>query len=159
MGIYPDLFYTDYNLFKNQVITLKDVTAVVILAGTCSFNKRHTIEFCKVLRKYRRDANMSIKHVYIISDSEIGNLDNYFKFTNDIMDLTVMNGYKVIEKDTQLLKKLASYGKKETKVFLSDFDKGDNSKAINDFQNRFRGEDDYIDLIQIPDVKKILATS
>lgn len=160
LNIYPDAFYTDYDLFKNQVITMKDVTVVVILAGTCSFNKRHTIEFCKVLRKYRKDENMGINHVYVITDSEIGNLDNYFKFTNDITDLTIMNGYKVVSKDTGLLKKLASISSRntQTKVFLSDMDKGDDTQAVEHFKTRYRGEDDYIQLIQIPDIKKILQT-
>jgi hypothetical protein len=159
LGIYPDAFYTDYNLFKNQVITLKDVTAVIILAGTCSFNKKHTIEFCKILRKYRKDPNMSIRHVYIISDSEISNLDNYYKFTGDISDLTIMNKYKVVEKDTQLFDKLRSYGKNDTKLFLSDYDKGDSAKAREVYAHRGNSEDDYKELIKVPDVKKMLATN
>ena len=156
MGIYPDIFYTDFNMFKNQVVSHKNVTAIIILAGTCNFNKRHTIEFAKILRKYRRDENMSIRHVYIVSDSEISNLDNYFKFTGDISDLTIMSGYKVLGKDDKLWKKYKSEPKK-SQVIQSDFYSNNVDKAVEEYKNRDNTEDDYVELIQIPNIKKMLG--
>lgn len=158
-GIYPDVFYTDYNLFKNQVITYKDVTVIVILSGTCRLNKRHTIEFFKILRKYRRDENMGIRHAYLISDSIINNLDNYYFMEDDITNLTVMNGKKSVEKDKALLERLRRNTPRKATIYLSREDKGDATKIIQKIESKDAVGDKYISVIQIPDIKKILANT
>ena len=163
-GIYPEIFYTDFNLFKNQVITLKDATVLIILAGTCRLNKRLSVDFCKTLRKYRKSDNTGIQHVYVLSDSVITNLDNYHKFVDDIDNITIYNGKKVIEKNNGLITKLQAYNRMRTpcKEYLSDYDKGDTSEIIVRMKkleeaHKADKENQYENIIQIPNLRQMLA--
>jgi len=160
-GINPDVFYTDFHLFKNQIVTLKDLTVVVLFVGNCRFNKRHVVEYCKTLRKYRKNASMGINHVYVISDNIISNLDNYFVFDTDIEQLKIYNGEKFVEDDKVVLDKIRTHNAngKEPIVHLTDFDKGDATALIEEYTNKKTTvADEYKEIIQVPNLKVLLGS-
>ena len=152
-GVYPDYFYTDFEAFKNHVIGLMDADIVVIMAGTCTFNKRLTIEFIKTLLKRRDNKNdKGIRSVTIISDTILQSLDSYYKFTGNLSSVDLCSYWKVKEKEVDIWGSLSSEPKR-TQVVLSSYDRGI-IEGLNRSKNS--SEDDLIRLIKVPDVKSML---
>lgn len=154
-GVYPDYFYTDFEAFKNHVIGLMDADIVVIMAGTCTFNKRLTIEFIKTLLKRRDNENdKGIRSVTIISDTTLQSLDMYYKFVGNLNNVDLYSYWKVKEKDVDVLSSLSST-RKNTKIVLSKYDQGKLGDASNN-KPKVSSEDDLLRLIKVPDVKSML---
>lgn len=158
-GVYPDEFYTDIDIFKNNAVSFRDATVIVIFAGNCRFNKKHTIELVKSLMK-RADSSLdaSISHVYVVSDMTIAELRSYYKYEGNINKVSIMHGWDEVKGGIDIWSKLQGE-KKEAKCFYSAYDTGDCSKALAEYEKRGNKEDEYIELISIPKLKKLLATS
>lgn len=158
-GVYPDEFYTDIEKFKNNTVFFRDATIIVIFAGNCHFNKKHTIELIKSLTKRADSENdTSVSHVYVISDMTIAGLRSYYKYEGNIDLVSIMHGWNSVKDDVDIWKKLQNEPK-ESKCYLSDYDLGDIRDAKARYDARFSKEDAYIKLITIPDVKKMLQSS
>lgn len=158
-GVYPDEFYTDIEKFKSNVVFFKDATIIVIFAGNCHFNKKHTLELVKSMTKRAEtDVDKGINNVYVVSDMTIAGLRSYYKYEGNIDTVSIMHGWNEVKTDVNIWLKLQC-PKKETKCFLSAYDKGDVTDAINKFNARDTKEDDYIKLISVPDVKKLVSLS
>lgn len=156
-GVHPDAFYTDVESFKNNSVFLQDATIIVLFAGNCRFNKKHTIELIKSLQKRAEsDVDKGISHVYVVSDMTVAGLRSYYKYEGNIDTVSIMRGWNEVKAGVDIWKKLAT-PPKETKVYLSDYDSGDASKAVDKYNSRFSSEDEYIKLIVEPDLKKMLA--
>lgn len=158
-GVYPDEFYTSIDKFRNNTPVFRDATIIVIFAGNCRFNKKHTIELIKTLKKRADDTNDSgISHVYVISDMTIAGLRSYYKYEGNIDTVSIMHGWNSVKDNVNIWLKLKNEPKDAT-CYLSAFDSGETEELIKTYNSRFTKEDDYIKLIQVPDVKKMLQTS
>lgn len=156
-GIYPDKFYTDVDAFRNSAISFSKANIIIIFAGSCSFNKKHTLELVKSLKK--REANErdnGITNVFVLSDSDLPLNCDYFRFETDIFDLTLQSGKR--NKGAVDFWGSVSTQKKEAELYLSSYDKGvyDENMA---FHKRASSEESLIRLIKTPDVKQMLRQS
>jgi hypothetical protein len=158
-GVYPDEFYTSIDTFRNNTPVFRDATIIVIFAGNCRFNKKHTIELIKILTKRAEDPNDGgISHVYVISDMTIAGLRSYYKYEGTINTVSIMHGWNSVKDDVDIWIKLRNEPKEAT-CYFSTFDSGVVDGLVADYRNKYTKEDDYIKLIQIPNVKKLLQTS
>lgn len=160
LGVYPDEYYTDYLKFKSRVISLTDATVLVIIAGTCGFNKTHAIEFIKSLMKRADDEkDKGIKELYVVTDSSIPSLNRYYKFQGTLSSkVSMFQGWNLKMSNVDIWAKLRGI-EKESMKYLSDYDRGDSSVAREAYESRQSYEDNYIKLIKVADVKKMLGIS
>lgn len=156
-GIYPDEFYTSINTFKSNSIYFKEATIIVIFAGNCHFNKKHTIELIKNLYKRAESTtDKGVEHVYVISDMTIAGLRSYYKYEGSIDTVDIMHGWNNVKQNVNIWVKLQNEPR-ETKCFLSSFDQGKADEAKARYENRHKSEDDYVPLIQVANIKDLLA--
>lgn len=158
-GVYPDRFYTDIGKFTRDTVYFRDATVIIIFAGNCHFNKRHTISMAKdITRRAETDVDTGIKHVYVVSDMTIAGLRSYYKYEGTIDRVSIMHGWNNVQSGVDIWKKLKT-PKVETKVYLSAYDRGDAEDMIKGYISRDGSdrEDAYKNLIQVPDLRKLLG--
>lgn len=156
--IYPDLYYTDLELFKNYLVTLNDATVCVILGGTCRFNRKHIIELVKNLFKQEEDKLSGVTNVIVMTDTNIPAFKRYFKFSGNFAKIQEFSGWNLKDKNSRIIETLKS-DFKESKIFLSDYDKGIFNEDKVDIVKRKTSEDDIIPLIIRPNIKQMLGIS
>lgn len=156
LDVYPDEYFTDYELFKHRLVSMVGVDLLVVLAGTCRFNKRHIIEFLKLTMR-NVGSNGSINKVYIVTDTAIPALSEYYKFTGSIRTVDLYHGWKKVKAGVDLWGILSSEPK-ESNVYLAVKDTGDTSSFIAAWEKRKNSEDELQGLIRIADVKAMLGT-
>lgn len=156
--IYPDLYYTDLELFKNHLVTLNNATVCIILGGTCRFNRKHTIELIKNLYKQVEDELSGVSDVIVMTDTNLPALQKYYKFSGNFAKVQEFSGWDLKDKNSLIIDKLKS-NVKESKVFLSDYDKGNFDESKVDIVKRKTSEDNIIPLIIRPNVKQMLGIS
>lgn len=158
LGVHPDVFYTDLEQFKNDMATFRDATIIVVFAGNCRFNKRVTINIIKGLLKRASSGNdVGIKNVYVFSDLTISGLYQYYKYDNEISKCNVMRGWNPVRKNVCPWVRLRNE-EHETVCKMSKYDMGDSTDAHEAYEKRQNTEDQYIDLIKVPDIQKLLAS-
>lgn len=153
-GIYPDRFYTDVDAFRNGAISFSDASVIIIFAGSCSFNKKHTLELVKALKK--REGNESdngIKGVFVVSDSTLPLNFEYYLFEIDLFDVTLQVGKK--NKGEVDFWGSVSTVKKDSDLYLSVYDRGIYNRDSM-ISKRASSEESLIRLIKTPDVKQML---
>lgn len=162
-GIYPDEYYTDYALFKNHCTGFKNATILFVLAGSCHFNKRHTVDFIK--QQYKRMANpndIGIQNVVVVTDSMIPNLDKYYKFEDNLDAVYECNGWKRAKLPTDIWGQIDDAQTKikhEVALYLSQFDKGDAEAQRDKAKSYESKEDELIRLIQQPKIKQLIIAA
>lgn len=156
--IYPDLYYTDLDLFKNHLVTLNDATVCVILGGTCRFNRKHIIELVKNLFRQKEDDLSGVTDVIVMTDTSIPAFKRYFKFSGNFAKVQEFSGWTLKDRNSRIIETLKS-DYKESKIFLSDYDKGIYSQDKIDALKRKTTEDDIIPLIIKPNIKQMLGIS
>lgn len=157
LGVYPDEFYTDFDTFKNRAVNFSNATVVVILAGSCAFNKRLTIELYKNMEKRADNPKDSgIVNVFMISDSRLTMLKKYYKFTNDMSNMIPVENDKPAKSGINFWKKFDTQPHK-AEVFLSKYDSGVATEQREAYEHRFNTEDEYVKLIVVPNVKEMLS--
>lgn len=153
LGVYPDEFYTDFTLFKNKAFGFNDADIIIIIAGSCQFNKHIVIEETKnLLKRVNNEQDKGIKSVSVVTDVNIPNLKQYFKFTGDIVPLTEFSGWK--NKGVVEFWDNFKGEKKFAETYLSEFDQGlttDIKEMYKDTVLKTR-EDKYLDIIYRPDL-------
>lgn len=155
--VYPNQFYTDFEEFKHRAVFFKDATILVIFGGNCRFNKRITLEFVKTLiQRSEEEADSGIKKVYIISDMTLAGIRSYYKYTGNINLVDIMHGWKSAKQGVDIWKKLKT-DKVQPQVFLSAFDSGDVSELLAHYKEEINVHDEYAAVIQVPDLRKLLA--
>lgn len=158
-GVYPDEFYTSIDKFRNNTPVFQDATIIVIFAGNCRFNKKHTIELIKTLTKRAEDPNDGgVSHVYVVSDMTIAGLRSYYKYEGTINTVSIMHGWNSVKDNVDIWIKLKNEPK-EAVCYYSTFDSGVVDELVETYKAKFTKEDDYIPLIQIPNIKQLLQTS
>ena len=156
-GVYPDEFYTDFEAFKNRVVSIEDAQVLIITAGVCRFYKKLLIELCKTLHKrLNDDCDSGIKEFFVLSDTNLPQLEEYYKFYNgDLSDCEEFDKWESLGK-VDIISHLRG-SEKKCSLYLSDFDKVDIEDAVENYKHRHNSEDDYVPLIKVLDVKKMIA--
>lgn len=156
MGVYPDMFFTDFEMFKNKTALFENADVIFIIAGSCQFNKHVIIDKVKELMK--REINPKdngINSVNVVTDVNIPNLRRYYKFIGDIADLTEFCGWKNKGK-VHFWDAFQTDNKKEIidDVYLSDFDSGIADSLREEYLAKAMKdkEDKYCEIIFKPDV-------
>ena len=140
-GIYPDEFYTDFELFKNRLVSVEDAKIVIIVAGVCRFYRKLLIELCKILyKRLHDDADTGVKEFYILTDANLPQLDEYYKFQYNFNKFEEFSGWDNLG-EVDVFSQLRNEPK-ESAMFLSDFDSVNIDKAISDYENRHNTEDE-----------------
>lgn len=154
-GVHPAEFYTDIEAFKNNAVLFQDATILVIFAGNCRFNKKHTVKLVKdLMKRSESKSDRSIAHIYVVSDLTIAGLKSYYKYEGSIDTVKIMRGWDAVKDGVNIWLKLRNK-ECETKTYYSAYDKGDITGALSEYEDRYRGEDSYRELIQVPDVNKL----
>lgn len=156
-GIYPDEFYTDFMLFKNRSSTFDDVDVIVLFAGSCSFSKRHVLDIVKVLRQRADDEDdKGIRSLTVLADVFLPKVSRYYKFQGTLENISEYNGWKLIEKHSNILDSIPRGTKGGNQVFyLTSNDKGDVSGLREEYKNIFSADEPLRDLIKKPDFSRI----
>ena len=160
-GIFPDEYFTDFELFKNRSVSYQDATLVIILAGVCHFSRRHTVEFIK--QQYKRKENKDdkgIRDVFVLTDAYIPNLDLYYKFQDNLDEFQKINGMSLLSTAKidiwTIIDDYQTEGEHKTSVYLSDYDVGSSDEIVDKIKNTSSSEDELIRLIKCPDVKSLI---
>lgn len=160
MGLYPDEYFTDFEIFRNKAVSFRDASILVILAGTCRFSVRHTIEVVKLF--YKRQSNSKdsgIKDVIVLSDSTISGLSKYYKFKDNLEKVDEYNKTRCVKKNINLwgtLDDLQTKGEHDIHLYRSDFDKGKINTLETKIRSKVKVDDEYIHLIKVHDVKALI---
>lgn len=156
-NVCPDEFYTDLDEFKNRTVFMKDATVLVIFAGNCRFNKRHTLEFVKTLmRRADTERDSGIKRVYIVSDMTLAGIRSYYKYSGNLDKVDIMHGWSCVKEGIDIWRKLAT-GERETVCHLSVYDTGEVEPLIEQYKDETNTPDEYIGLIQVPNLREMFA--
>lgn len=153
--IYPSEYYTSFEDLKNRVSFLQDAIIVCILAGTCSFSKRHILEFCMMLQKRaENEFDNGVKEVYILTDTVLPNCKSYYLYRDIPLSFTHYKGWSKKKENLDVWGSL-EYDKCSADnclCFYSDYDKQDSTKTLKSINQRFSELDELIDLIKIPQI-------
>lgn len=158
-GVYPHEFYTNLEEFKNRTVFMKDATILVIFAGNCRFNKRHTLEFVKTLmRRAETERDSGIKRVYIVSDMTLAGIRSYYKYYGNLDKVDIMHGWQCAKEGIDIWRKLAT-GEQEVVCHLSPYDSGEVDTLIEQCKAEASVTDEYTPLIQIPNLREMFAVA
>ena len=155
LGVYPDIFYTDEDVFREQSAMFSDATVIVIFGGNFRFNKRALINIIKgLMKRQESESDFGIKAIHVFSDSTISGLYAYYKYSGTLGKVDVMRGWNVVKKGVFPWTKLQT-PEKETKMIMSKYHMSDSY----DLREKYKAEkgngveDMYVKLIKVPTVK------
>lgn len=155
--VYPNEFYTDLEEFKNRIVFMRDTTVLVIFAGNCRFNKRHTLEFVKTLMKRAEsDNDAGIRRIYIVSDMTLAGIRSYYRYSGNLDEVDIMHGWTCAKSGVDIWRKLATE-QCETVCHFSVYDSGDVDQLIEQYKEETKVPDEYQALIQVPNLREFLA--
>ena len=151
MGVYPDLFYTDFDAFKTGTFLYDHANVIILFAGNNRFTKRLVMEQIILLSKRAENENdNSIDNLFVVSDIQFNSLSQYYMYTHDLSHIYLYE--KTKQKDEVEFWEMFKTAPKKSEVKLSKYDMGDSSDAYSRFKNRrASSEDEYLDLIIVPE--------
>lgn len=141
LGVFPDSFYTDYDLFKKKQFMLSDSHVIVVFAGSCSFKKRYILETID---------DIGVSNVTVISDVYLPSLDRYYKYQGKLTNISEYSGWKLKEKDSDIWDRIPKGVRgTDTQIYLKKSD----INAIRDtYKARTSSEDELRHLIKKPEI-------
>ena len=160
-GIMPSEYYTDFETFKDRSSIFNNCIVVCLLAGTSHFSKRRLIELCKNLSKsINSEYGSGIKDIYILSDCILGNCDSYYLYRELPVKFDWYKHWQCKRKDIEFWSKLQyePCSPENCVKYYSNYDKADTMELENKINNRYRGMDDLIEVIQKPDLSMLKDT-
>ena len=86
----------------------------------------------------------------------IAGLRSYYKYEGNIDLVSIMHGWDSVKDNVDIWSKLQN-SPRETICYMSSYDEGNIDDALERYNNRFKQEDEYVKLIVVPDVKKLLS--
>lgn len=146
-NVYPDEFYTDFELFKHKVMVMQGVDVIVIFAGSCNFGKRILQEFINILYKRAKDeTDGGIRSVCTITDTVLPKIDKYYMYNARPDKFYECSGWK---KGNVLVDVWSDYVSDyvETKVFLEHKDLSSVGEAIDAMKDE---DDELLEIIKVP---------
>lgn len=158
-NVYPAEFYTDLEEFKNRTAFMRDATVLVIFAGNCHFNKRHTLELVKLLMKRAEtEKDNGIKNIYIVSDMTLAGIRSYYRYVGNLDVVDIMHGWKCVKTGVDIWRKLSSEPI-ETICHYSKYDSGDVSGVLEQYKTETEEKDEYQELVAVPNLRELLANA
>lgn len=155
-GVFPDKFFTDFDLFKKVAPTFLDTHILFILAGTSRFNKRLVSDLAVNLQNRANDINDSgIKSFTFLSDTTYLKIKPYFKYQGTIDHVDRWELYKKVEENIDFWS-IFKTKKRVSELYLSDIDINNVDNLIKAYKNNYSSEDDLKRFIQVPNVKKLM---
>lgn len=105
-GIYPDMFFTDTNEFRNRVAMARGVDVLIIMAGGCEFNKNVVNELIRVIRDRANNAEDSgVNSLCVLSDVTLPSIRGYYKYRLSPEQAYPADGYDVSKTPEDVLSK------------------------------------------------------
>lgn len=154
-GIKPSEFITDFEVFKSRSSIYRDVIVLFVLAGTCNFSRRKSVELISILKEREESIHDSgIRSVFVVSDAYQPLINGYFKFQNNFSRLDYYSGYKLKQKDYKLFDKLRYEACDSPVLYLKKEHTGDVDEIRQRIHSKNREDDELIPLIKSPDVSK-----
>ena len=152
-GVFPDIFATDIDKFRNILIGVgTEATVVVILSNGGVSDRFKAMELIDSLRKRQKDGYL--KQAFILSNNTIKQLDDYYMYDLSLSRLEKYNGLKstgIVQK--YLLASLSTASENGT-VELSEYDRGSAEFARATYYVVSQEKEDYKDLIRKPKSKQ-----
>lgn len=157
-GVYPDKFFTDFDLFKKVAPTFSDTHVLFILVGTSRFNKRLVSDLAVNLQKRANDTNDNgIKSLTVLCDTTYVKIKPYFKYQGDIDHVDRWEFYKKVEENIDFWSVFKTKERK-SELYLADIDTDNTDSFIEAYKNHYSSEDDLKRFIQVPNVKKLMRS-
>lgn len=157
-GVYPDKFFTDFDLFKKVASTFHDTHVLFILAGTSRFNKRLVTDLGMNLQKRAHDVNDNgIKSFTLLCDTTYVKIKPYFKYRGTIDHIDRWELYNKVEEDIDFWSLFQTY-KRESEMYLTKVDNNDTDDFVKVYKANCESssEDKLIKFIKVPDVKRLM---
>ena len=156
-GIYPDEFYTDFLMFKNRSFSFNDVDIVILFAGSCAFSKRHVFDMIKILQqRIDNPDDTGIRSLTVLTDAFLPKVNKYYKFQGKLSNISEYNGWKLVEKHSNIWDELPRGITESEQVFyLTAKDKGDISKLRQAYSELRSSDEELRSLIKIPNFSGI----
>ena len=156
-GVYPDKFYTSFDSFKDDIIHFQNCTLMIILAGSCRFNKHLMLNIINnIYKRYENEHDVGVTDLYVFSDCVLPHLDHfYYKFKGNFEQVDQYRKSFKTRSDLWIWNKFQSAPKK-SECILSRFDRNETKHLLDAYEDRFRGDDAYIELIKVPKIGLIM---
>lgn len=146
-GVYPDEFFTDFEMFKNKIVVHSDVDALVIFAGSCSFGKRILQEYILSLEDRAKDeSDGGINSVCVLSDIVLPKLSEYYRYIMYLENAVRCSHWESKKGVVNILEKYERE-QREAKVFLRRVDRAKLSETLRRSRDK---DDELLDIIQVP---------
>lgn len=152
IGVFPDIYATDIEMFRNVAIGLKEDANIVIIIGTgCDVNRFKTLELVESL--FSRKKAGYIGNVYVLSNLRLPRVPVYYLY--DLQLNKTKRSGDTVKNDGELYD--VFYGLSDNtengQVYLNKFDLGDSTDARKRYEEETSKVDDYVKLIRKPQRK------
>lgn len=149
IGVYPDIYATDIEMFRNLAIGLKaDATVVVIVGTGCDINRFRTLEMVESL--FSRKKAGYIGNIYVLSNMRLPKVPVYYKYDLNL-DKAIRSG-DTVKNDGEIYN--VFYGLSDNtengQIYLSKFDLGDSTDVRTRYEAETSKVDEYVKLIRKP---------
>ena len=141
--IYPDFFFTDFDMFDDFVSVNPDLDILVIVTGGCEFQRRKLFSVFKDLRGSMNDEFTTIKSIEILSDLQLPQVEDYYRYINgDLFNYQHYAGWKPLHYNGGFNLKDYRSEPKPCEIFLSKTDRGDASKYLDQIKTKAMTKDE-----------------
>lgn len=149
VGVYPDEYYTDFELFKNKLALANDADIVILMAGTCRMSKRIITELATQLKNRADDKTDSgVRSVCLMTDTELNSPMDYYMYEDrPLFFKKYVNGRKQVG----MFDVWEKY-KGEEHETMSYLKKIDIEAKINAIRDRRDRDDALLEVIKVPDL-------
>lgn len=162
-GIYPDIFYTDFKKFCDDVPLMDNVDILIIITGGCEVPRRKLITEFSVLRGLQNSEYANITSVEVLSDLQLPQIEDYYRYFNgNLFEYKHYIGWHEVHSDGGFKLKDYRSKPKPCEIHLSKTDLGVTKKYTELLQKTYSkqasGDEVYRNLI-LEGVKKQQAQS
>lgn len=150
VDVYPDIFFTDFKMFKNMVVGTENADIVILLAGTCRFSKRLISELAtQLMNRAKSETDGGIRSVCVMSDTDLRSIPLYYKYDGRPFSFLPVENGKIKKTPVDLWSRYKSEPK-ETTVYLV---RSALNELAENIQKRHDKDDDLLEVIQTPEAK------
>lgn len=150
VGVYPDEYYTDFELFKNRVALADDTDIIILMAGTCQMSKRIIIEIATQLRRRAEDTtDKGIRSVCLMADTKLNIQMEYFYYEDRPLFFKKCENGKMSNIVLDVWEQYRS-DEKDVISHIKHINRDDKAEAIQDRQDK---DDALLKVIKVPEIR------
>ena len=150
VDVYPDIYFTDFKMFKNMVVGTDGADIVILLAGTCRFSKRIISELAtQLMNRADSETDGGIRSVCVMSDTDLRSVPLYYKYYGRPYSFIPIENGKPKKTPVDLWSRYTSAPKESTVYLVSD----DTSQLADTIKKRHNKDDELLEVIQTPEMK------